>query len=206
MPVTGKEWRGESDGTPRFGRKGRLWFARCVRDRINQIGGSYPDPYKITEDEVEPAVQGLVSEASAYVVWKDFEEYRGAEWGCGSWTINWDAVKRGLVHFLDESRAAEVAGRIGSLDEWLKADIENDWFLLGSRTDGGSLPRKLRTALRKSALERRRKWPSLCIDCGATFKRTPGTRGAAKRCQSCLDRRAVVNASSAPAEERSRAR
>lgn len=185
---TARDWRGDSDGTPKFGRKAALWFARSIRAKLLEMGGS--PPYSMYQEEVEPIVERFAADPLPYVKWEDADEYRGQGWPLGVWKIQWTKVMTALSTFLlDCRRDTALGGRDLTLDVWLKADIENNKSILGRNYVWGGenrLPKELRTELTQKAVARRRKWPLVCRECGGTFLRPAKRRGKMLRCPKCL--------------------
>lgn len=175
-------WAEEGDdGLPSFGRKARAWFVRKVRAKL----GGETHRYSITSEEIEGLVQWYGSDPIPYVEWQDGDEYRGRGWSSGAWTIDWDKVNRTLYTALDELRLARDTAGIKTLDDWLKADLNDSFEFEGVSGGTDKLPKKLRRELKELARARRKKLPHICQSCREEF--TP-TSNRAKRCTKCMER------------------
>lgn len=170
------------DGLPNFGRKARAWFARKVRANLNEIGGKYP--YNMTDDEVEPVVARFAADPMPYVEWVDGEEYRGRGWSSGAWQIDWKALHTALVDVLEELRLEMDTASILSLDDWLKADLDDAFHYEGPAGGSEKLPKRLRRELLAAARDRRRKLPKTCTSCREPYQPTSNRQ---RRCPKCID-------------------
>lgn len=142
MGLSGDEWKGNepSDGMAKFGKRARRWFSLAVLCHLWHSRGA--NGAKLFDDEalVERLAEWFTEEAECYVVWVPTKGYVGKGFTTGEWQLDAFALKRDLPTALQEIRntsVRELARGIGSLDEWLLADLRGT--LPTSGAVGGSV-------------------------------------------------------------------
>lgn len=176
-------WKGEGDGgevgdKPRFGRKGRRWLARCIKEKLQEMKTKENGPARDgMEWDTDALVQWFMQKPRRFVKWENADEYRGKSYTTGAWVVVWDKVNKTIPTAISEAENEPIE----SLDDWLRADLEGT---LISAIDGGAhnLPGKLRRQLAQSARARRMLIPLVCVDCRVEF---PRRKGYPKRCPKC---------------------
>jgi len=187
-------WSGKSrkdddddDGRVPFGRRARLWFALGIRDRLTATDEEHPKP-AASGDELEALVAWYGEDPARYVKWEVANEYRGKSCASGCWVLDMDRINDDLAEALDETTRAKLraidAERITSLDQWLRADMEDTLEFPGCNGGLMELPAETRAELSTLAYRRRNNWPRACRSCGESFR---PKHWKSRRCRSCIE-------------------
>lgn len=98
-----RSWQDELPHEPRFGRRGRAWFHRRLRQWATSILTKAGGQGATCEQLADAAADWYTARVEHYVEWQDEEQYRGARFADGCWVIRWRQVEQ------DSSRVFRIA-------------------------------------------------------------------------------------------------
>jgi DNA-directed RNA polymerase subunit RPC12/RpoP len=184
----GREEDDGNEGLPKFGRKARLWFARQLNAKLDELRNTYP-LHSLTDDEAGLVLARFLDDPSQYIIWVDSKEFSGGRYSYGAWRIHWEGVIEDLREFVREIREDAQRAAIASLDDWLRADLADSLNYKVRDSGSEKLSDEVKERLSETARARRRTWPLRCVDCAHTFFRQPKQKGQAIRCPECVEKR-----------------
>lgn len=191
------DWKGADEDLPNFGDRARRWFRLSVKQRAADLlkRDETRGYTKLPCDRVSKIINEICDHPFRYVYCLPKPDYNGGAYSYYSWEVAVDVLDRALRTLVEEARLAtaqeEYARAFPTLDAWLRADMQGSLPSWYHPTSGSKhLPTRVRAELRATALERRRKWPLVCRNCGTDFIRARGSRGQPLYCADCAKSRA----------------
>ena len=158
-------WRGRSDDEPpvRFGARARTWLRRRIRQELFT-----PSPFGTPGQVVlrsngkpwfaemaERMIDWYLARYESYVRWEEDDGYRGRDYARGEWAFLANAVKADFGVAVAECARDHDAETYRTLDDWLRADLEDRLWYNGDQGGMRTIVARARSATPRTA---RRLW------------------------------------------------
>ncbi len=191
--LDGEDWNDkyEKKGDPtRITKKVRMWFGLALRHSFAIAAAKNGNTFwkGVTIDEL---LGDFIQEddISPYILYKPSSSYSGSGFAMGGWELNMVSINARLTKLKDDllwQRASDHDWALckGTLEDWLRADINDEFQMLQSAGGSEKLPPELQEQLAAARQDRTtRALPTLsCSYCGAAFRQE---RPKIKRCATC---------------------